>query len=183
VKWRELQIIFMVALQTTALLPSEPQPVEDEILLFPSYFSESDRTKLGLTQLAIQEADLREGQASECILRLCYIVKTISALHNQRRTEDQGQRANTRSRAKIGTLDNHRNRTLSNYEMTRNALVSLGRSSNQFPHLTLQDLNRKSTHHKRSANDTHRTDGKLWGLGESHTSHSQSTNSDSSKKY
>jgi hypothetical protein len=58
------------------------------------------------------------------------------------------------------------------------SLIKLGSSEleAQFPHLTVQDLYRKSVHDKRQLGDTHRADGRLWvsgGLGlSSQTSHS-----------
>jgi hypothetical protein len=164
-KWRELQATFMSAIHPMVL--SQPScAVEDEVLFLPSYFSETDRTNLGLLELAEDETKLREGQAVSAILGLRFLVKSITVLQDKRKAGDTGQLLNTRSRSRIHTVEGIRDRLLSIYNTSRNALVGLDRQSfsDRFPNLTLDDLERHSTMKKRQLNDTLRQDGAIWGI-------------------
>jgi hypothetical protein len=152
----------------TIILDHEPKPVEVEVLFLPSEFSVEQREKLGLGKLAELEAELWEGQASECILRLRCIMKLISGFQGERQKNPGTQREGTRSRSKIQILEFLKDRVLSTYSDSRSALGSLGKLdtvADRYPHLTERDLERKSTRDKRSLGDSYRPDGGLWGLG------------------
>jgi hypothetical protein len=143
------------------------QPLEREDLFLPSGFSEEERLEFDLVKLAELEAGLWVGHASECILQLRSIGKTISAFQNIRDKEPGSQRVGTKRTTRFQHLQFLQSRILTNYEDSRKALESLGKLTtlgDRFPHLTHADLFRKSTQHKRALGDTHRTDGMLYGL-------------------
>jgi hypothetical protein len=118
--------------------------------------------------MAEMETELWEGQASECILRLRCLGKTMSAFEGLQRKDAIGQRGRTRTHTKIQILEFLRDRVLSLYSFSREALISLQRLSSldtRFPPLAIGDLFRKSTQDKRVIGDTHRPDGDLYRLG------------------
>jgi hypothetical protein len=166
-RWREQQAIHMGSVKAR-ILDQQPQPLEDEVLLLPSEFSEADRNRLGLSHMAEMEMELWQGQASECILRLRCLGKTMSAFEGLQRKEAIGQRGRTRTHTKLQVLEFLQERVLSLYSYSREALTSLGTRSTidvRFPPLTVADLFRKSTQDKRVIGDTHRPDGGLYRLG------------------
>jgi len=148
---------------------ADAMEIENEYLYLPSDFGEPDRHQLQLTDLAQEEAMLREGHAYECILQLRQIAKLISIFHYLRQKNNRGQRQNTRSQVKREALELTRDRLLETYNTTRKALSSLcndnNRISERFPPLTVDDLYRKPTVDKRQLGDTYRPDGRLWSLG------------------
>jgi hypothetical protein len=149
------------------VLSQPPSPAEEENLFLPSSFSEEDRSFLGLSKLALDEALLREAQACDCILQLRLTLKAISVLQYKRQWNVVGQRKNTRARARIHSLEAVRDHHLLVYNTTRTALIALKRlqpDDERLPHLTREDLSRKSTIAKRQTGDTYRPDGKLWAL-------------------
>jgi hypothetical protein len=143
------------------------QPIQQEELFLPSEFSEADRLEFDLTELAGLEAQLWEGHASECIMRLRCIGKTISSFQGLRNKEPGSQREGTRNTTRFQHLEFLQTRILTNYEDARKALDSLKiltPMDSRFPPLTRADLFRKSTQHKRQIGDTYRPDGALYGL-------------------
>jgi hypothetical protein len=165
-KWRNLQAIHMSTVKDHVLSQS-PCPVEGENLFLPSSFSDVDRTQLGLSKLAYDESLLRKAQAYEYILQLRLTVKTISVLHHKRQWNVVGQRKSTRARSKIHSMEAIRDHYLHVYNTNRLSLITLGRlqqNDDHLPHLSLEDLARKSTASKRQTGDTYRADGKLWAL-------------------
>jgi hypothetical protein len=167
-KWRTLQAIHMPDI-SQLLLATQPSEIEDEHLFLPSYFSEQDRIRYSLTHLAHEEMQLRQGQASECILQLRWIVKTLSVMHGQKIKNELGQKRNMRANYKLHSVELTRNRMLEVYNTSHHALRTLGYNpddlNDQFPLLTLSDLYRKSTVMKRQRGDTYHSDGRLWMLG------------------
>jgi hypothetical protein len=149
------------------ILNEQQGPLENENLFLPSSFLEEDRSRLGLSELTKMEAELWEGQASECILRLRCIMKALSAHAALRQKNDSGQSARTRSQIKAQTLRFQRDRVLAIYSEARAALRDLGKLDSmldRFPALDETELFRKSTRDKRVIGDTHRTDAPFWGL-------------------
>jgi hypothetical protein len=147
---------------------SQPScPVEKEELYLPSHFSESERSDLGLDQLASEEGLLREGQAYESIMRLRSTVKALSWYKRVRKENDRGQRQATRARARIAAAEFLRDSHLLTYNHARSALESLALlgPEGRFPPLTEEDCFRKSTVDKRQTGDTYRPDGRLWRVG------------------
>jgi len=142
-----------------------------EQLCLPSEFDELDRIRLNLVNLAEEEGKLREGHAFSCILQLQRLMKTTSALQLLRKKNMRGQRQNTRAHTQHNALDLTCDRLLEVYNTTQKALTSIYPNdthiSEQFPPLTKEDLQRKSTVDKRQLGDTYRTDGRLWRLGSS----------------
>jgi hypothetical protein len=164
-KWRDLQAIHMPKIKPL-LLTQEPSELEDENLLLPSHFSDHDRAKLSLEELAEEEAKAREGQTHNCILQLRRVMKTISAMHKLKKKNSHGQRQCIRDRKQLDSLELTRDQILAIYSASRCALVSLRADdkdlAEQYPPLALADLYRKSTLEKRQRGDTHRADGGLW---------------------
>jgi hypothetical protein len=158
-KWRELQAIHMTCVKSL-VLSEMPCGEEIEKLFLPSHFSAEDREQLKLTQLAVEEAKLREGQAVECIMQLRRVTKTISIMRRQKKKHDKGQRESSRSQSKIKNIECIRDRFLSIYGTCRTAMKNLGMLYNgeleeRFPDLSVQDLFRKSTVNKRQLGDTY----------------------------
>ena len=163
-KWRVLQGIQMP--NVTSMVESQPQQaLEDENLFLPSSIPEPERTALGLSALAGEEARLREAQAHECILQLRTNVKCMSILAKRKKKHDRGVRKLTRTRARFISVEVVRDRLLLIYNSSRAALISLGKldpNDQRLPPLTVDDLKRKSTVDKRQRGDTYRSDGGLW---------------------
>lgn len=152
-------------------LGREPCEVQDEILFLPSQFSDVERKHYHLEKLAKEEAMLREGQASENILQLRFIMKTLSTFTKYKQKNMRGQKSNTRSAHQVQKVELARDTTLAIYNSSLDALLSLGCWSEEadrerYPRLSLDDLVRKSTQNKRQLGDTYRPDGRLWILGE-----------------
>ena len=140
---------------------------ENEPLYLPSSFDAAQRENLSIADLAIEEGCLRSGQACDYIIQLRKTVKTLSALHSQRKKNAQHQKQQTRARARIKTLEFTRDSQLATYSSCRQALDSLGclndpLSQSRYPVLTAEDLNRKSTFRERGAGDSRHADGQLW---------------------
>jgi hypothetical protein len=150
------------------VLSQSPCAIEKEELYLPSHFTESERSNLGLCDIAREEAHLREGQAYESIMRLRSTVKALSWYKRTRKENDRGQKQATRSRTKIAAAEFLRDGHLLTYNHARSALESLdglGPEGCRFPPLTEDDCFRKSTVDKRLVGDTHRPDGRLWRVG------------------
>jgi hypothetical protein len=142
-------------------------PEEDEELFLPSNLSDSERTELGLSALADEEATLRQAQANECILQLRFNVKVITVLQKKRKRNVRGQRGNTRARSELQTVEDNRDRLLAIYNTSRATLIHLGvllPTDSRLPPLTIDDLDRKDTSEKRQPGDTHRSEGRLWHI-------------------
>jgi hypothetical protein len=171
--FRKLQVIHMASItsyaQSAEFCDSE---IEDEMLYLPSHFTFEERAALALNHLAVEEAQLRDGQAHDCILQLRRLEKSLSAIYGLRKKEKKGQQESTRSRNKILSAKLTRTTVLTTYSFCRSALQSLyaGRDDfdtlfkNQYPELTEKDLFRKDTAGKRGLGDTHRPDGNIWFL-------------------
>jgi hypothetical protein len=149
------------------VLAQKPSSVEHEELFLPSFFPSSQRSSLSLSDLADEEAELREGQLLECIMTLRSTVKSISWFHRYRRENDRGQRQNALARSNIDSAISLRDRTLKLYNESRGTLQSLNSlgPEGRFPPLSQQDLFRKSTWDKRQVGDTYRPDGRVWSAG------------------
>src|ERR1700742_2813126 len=81
-KWHSLQAVHMSSAPESTVI-QETAEVEHERILLPSCFSKSERQTLGFQGLADEEAQLRIGQAIECIIHLRRLSKKISAMHDQ----------------------------------------------------------------------------------------------------
>lgn len=166
-KWRILQSNHTPEIHET-ISSQNPAEVENELLFLPSYFTERKRNELSLTTLASEEKQLREGHCYECILQLRHLMKILSSIYGQKKKEIRGQKANTRARLKLDTIEAARDQILAVYNLSRHALWALGNNDEdlrkRFPILTLADLYRKSTVQKRILGDTYRPDGLIWEL-------------------
>ena len=167
--FRELQAIHMESIKH-CVLSAEPCEISDEQLFLPSRFTPTERSALALDHLAAEEAQLRDGQAHDCIFRLRRLEKTLSAIQGLRKKQAKGQKESTRSQSKIQLAKLTRTAVLTTYGSCRVALQSLfaGRVDyealfeTQYPELSEKDLYRKDTASKRDLGDTHRPDGNLW---------------------
>jgi hypothetical protein len=143
--------------------------VEDQKLYFPSDFNLSERKELGLESLASCEAKLREGDAFDCLVDIRAAVKSISAMRLRKQKSDRGMTQHTQSLAQIRGAEAVRDLKMLNYELTRQALISMdimdeGEDS-QFLKLTEKDLERQPTESGRQLGDSRRSDGRLWVVG------------------
>jgi hypothetical protein len=168
-KWKDLQALHMPRVKDH-VLAQNPTGVDDENLFLPSYFGNTDRVQLDLTELASEEAKLREGHVYECILQLRRVMKSLSVMQKLRRKNKNSQRESARLHRLRNSVELMRDRILEIYNSSRMALESHrvpGSDTEElFPPLSLDDLYRKSTLDKRVRGDTFRPDGSLWGLGE-----------------
>ena len=164
--WRERQIAYMPSLQNV-MIGQSPVEVEDEFLYLPSHFTCEQRDELGLVNLAIEELELREGQACDTILQLRRSVKALSAVRGRSKKNDEGQQQHTRSRGKIVTMEFMRDYLLSTYNLCRDAILNLGGPASKdleahIPKLGIDDLSRKPTIEKRQKGDSRRAEGNIW---------------------
>jgi hypothetical protein len=164
-RWRTLQAEHMPMIREK-IIAQLSCAIEDEKLFLPSSFVDIERDELGLSGLAEDESKLREGQACGAIVSLRFLVKMITSLQDKRKADDAGQQLSTRARSHIQSVEATRDRILHIYNITRKALMSLGKDElvKRFPPLSHADLFRKSTEKRRQLNDTYREDGRIWGI-------------------
>lgn len=176
-KWRDLQAVHMRSIQAVSVTDQEAQEstaVEYEALHLPSSFSVEDRKLMLLEELGAEEFQLREGQVIECILQLRRLEKRLSALRDVKRKDRPGQATGTRSTNLRNSLEANQHTLLHIYNSGRQALSSLATNPSsqvgveaKYPPLSMLDLFRKPTSHKRQLGDSKRLDGRVWVAGAS----------------
>lgn len=164
--WRSIQTNFIPTINEFLSHSSTKNP-EEEKLYLPSDFLSSQRTNLGLNQLAHGESQLREGAAFDALARVQTAVKVIVVLRDRKKKDAHGQEKHTRALSKIHLAESKRDHAMSEYNRSRQALIALDvvDAGTVFPALSLQDTFRKSTLSKRSVGDSRRTDGVIWTYG------------------
>jgi len=137
---------------------------EKEVLYLPSNFSGAQRVQYDLVTLGEHERRFHQGAAYDAIVRIRILRKSINALVSRKKTQDRGQKPNTRSAGQIRELEAACTLQISAYSAARGAMISLGLSEDdpQFPELTVDDTFRKPTNVKRAIGDSRRHDSSLW---------------------
>ncbi|KDR65131.1 hypothetical protein GALMADRAFT_148963 [Galerina marginata CBS 339.88] len=179
--WRKLQrdltpqIGDFVARQAVSLKSADCP--EKAVLYLPSDFSEAQRVQYDLVTLGENERRFHQGAAYDAIVKIRILRKTINALIARKKAQDRGQKPHTRSVTQIYDLEAACNLQVAEYSATRDAMISLGLSSDdpQFPELTMDDTFRKPTNVKRAIGDSRRHDGGVWVGGARPTASSSST--------
>lgn len=171
-KWRKQQHDVMPDvlnhLPPSRLSPSESTSIEHEQLLLPSDLSPPEREKCGVTHLVHQELELRRGQAHDALRSLRAQVKYVMALSRQKNSRQNaihGQYLNTRAGAVLSDAIQKRDGYKQKYRRTREAMIRLGMSSEEFPELNDADLWRKDPLQYHKLGDGQKTEGWIWRVG------------------
>ncbi|KAK7029348.1 hypothetical protein R3P38DRAFT_2934972 [Favolaschia claudopus] len=162
VEFRKVQTQLMPKVgDRVAAQASKPPALELECLYIPSDFDAAARKKLGLDELAAEEAIWREGQLYDILRALQNIVKAVSALRGRKKKNDRQQKQNTRTGEYISDTLKKQGHHIQFYAVVRQKIVMLNGSCS-LPTLTEQDLFMKSVQQKRHVGDSKRTDGLLF---------------------
>ncbi|KAK7045235.1 CxC2 domain-containing protein [Favolaschia claudopus] len=162
VEFRKVQIQLMPKVgDRVAAQASKPPALELECLYIPSDFDAAARKKLGLDELAAEEAIWREGQLYDILRALQNIVKAVSALRGRKKKNDRQQKQNTRTGEYISDTLKKQGHHIQFYAVVRQKIVMLNGSCS-LPILTEQDLFMKSVQQKKHVGDSKRTDGLLF---------------------
>lgn len=167
-RWRNLQANFMPTVRDHVL--AQPSvPIESETLFLPSHFSSELRKEMNLEALGAEEFQLREAEIFECIMQLRQYSMHLSYMNNQKKKDTQAQRNSSRSSTRRKTVEKNQDCLLKIYNTARAALLNFSVDTeavlHQFPALSVDDLERKSTADKRQQGDSRRSEGKLWTTG------------------
>ncbi|KAL0568932.1 hypothetical protein V5O48_013043 [Marasmius crinis-equi] len=134
---------------------------ENERIFLPSDYTFKQRTQKNLGGLAEIEKELREGELYDAIEEVRQAAKDQSIVREQKKKNDRGTRANTRSQLQLKTIYVDLQCCINDYNGARKALQALG-AGLDLPEMKEEDTYRKSTVHKRGLGDSRRTDGQLY---------------------
>jgi hypothetical protein len=164
--WRIAQSQLMPS-ATSAILLSDSDEIEREILYLPSDFDQQHIDEYGLRSLANTEMELLKGEAYDALELVRQLVKYASHLGQIKIKEARGVAQNTRA-AKM-TKDAHaKKRTAMNrYREARRRLLTLSCVDYlaDFPELKDSDTWRKDTSKAAELGDGRRTEGWIWSIG------------------
>lgn len=139
--------------------------IEVQTLYLPSHFSASERQCYRLLALGSKEAQMLEGALGDTIQTLQTTAKTLTASYERKIKHARGQDANTRANTEIRSIEAKRTELISDYNLFRSALASLGSLDEiKWRPLTEKDTYRKSVERRRKAGDSHLAEGSLWGM-------------------
>lgn len=169
--FREQQIIVMARVPPEYLVHSTPEAqwAEDFSLGVPSDFSEDHRLRYGLSNLAQQEARLRESQISTTIVNLKFTVNRLLALLHYKSSSVETERLRSRTAKSIMKVVATRDVQLATYNEYRKVLIALHVNTDitsVYPPLTPYDTFKKDPNRKRRVGDSRRREGTLWTVGE-----------------
>jgi hypothetical protein len=149
IKWRELQLVYMPGVVALAPLPSSEDNTEDDIniaenvpLLLPSSLDLERRERICLQQVAEHEQLLRMAQLQDSLtsLRDARKVRRKLLVNHHTQIAGQGQRANTRSRAVMDSVESRIHRSVDRYRAAYRALLQLDPTSDwQQTYMELKD--------------------------------------------
>lgn len=148
-KWRELQLVYMPGVTVVPLSTSEDdaeddnaEAAEDIPLLLPSGLDTERRERVCLPQVAEQERLLRMAQLQDSLVDLRHARKIRRKLlmNHFSQIAGQGQRANTRSRAVLNSVESRITKFVHRYRITYQALLRLDPAGDwQATYLELKD--------------------------------------------
>jgi hypothetical protein len=167
IDWRKLQYQYCPSLEDRidAVDPTSP---ELENLFLPSSFQHpSDHEKLGLTELAKLEYQLRLGQAHDALEGLRTKIKIFNTNLAFKKGNVFGQQPNTRAQQYLKTLLADKVNAADKYRQARQALLNLGLSESDQSLRPLHDheLWGKDTSHLARLGDTKREEPWFWTVG------------------
>lgn len=163
-KWRKLQKHYM-PLIAPKIRGESDKDIKVQTLYLPSHFSASERQCYRLLALGSKEAQMLEGALGDTIQTLQTTAKTLTASYERKIKHARGQDANTRANTEIRSIEAKRTELISDYNLFRSALASLGSLDEiKWRPLTEKDTYRKSVERRRKAGDSHLAEGSLWGM-------------------
>lgn len=133
-KWRTLQAVYMPGAVADLLQTSEDdaedgsiEAAEKVLLLLPSSLDAGMRTRVCLQQVAEHERLLRIAQLQDSLVELRHARKVRRRLLVNHHTQiaGQGQRANTRSRTVMNSVENRITKFVARYRASYQALLEL----------------------------------------------------------
>ena len=117
--------------------------VELATLWLPSSFTRSERVQMGLEQVAMVEAELREGQANDALEELRAGLAEKSLRFRTEVKPAKSQKTMTRAWDSIHRADKQIRAAVRSYRLARSALVGLGASNellSQYQEIQKKDL-------------------------------------------
>jgi hypothetical protein len=166
VDWRKTQYFICQYLQDhiDAVDPTSP---EQELLFLPSSFQHLERERLGLTELAGIEYDLRMGQAYDALEELRTRIKIFNTNLDFKKRNVFGQGPNTRAQQYLCTLSEDKISAADKYRRVRAALLRLGLSEHDTSLCALHDseLWGKDTSRPARLGDSQKEEPWFWTVG------------------
>lgn len=136
-KWQQVQLVYMPGAATPSLPAHERDANEDDAgdletpekmpLVLPSGMESIQRDAVCLHNVAEYERQLRLTQLQDSLIELRHVRRIRHTLLMNHRTQiaGQGQRANTRSRAVINSVEERISKFVHRYRAAYNALIRL----------------------------------------------------------
>jgi hypothetical protein len=136
-KWREAQVIYMPGATTPSSQPPDSNADGNDIdgsespesisLVLPSELETTRRNALCLHHVAEYEKQLRLAQLQDSLIELRRIrrIRYTLLVNHKTQVAGQGQRANTRSRSLISSVDDRITKFVQRYRAAYNALIRL----------------------------------------------------------
>jgi hypothetical protein len=161
--WRKVQLQRYPKLRDHIPLVDSATPEEAQLQL-PSAFTTELRQSLGLTQLAIIEYQLREGQAHDALQALRQVIQEFNYNLLDKKNNVHGIAATLRSESFLRVLTSDKQIAARTYRRSRNAMLSLGLSETDSHWRELRDdeLWGKNVSVVRSMGDSKRRDPWFW---------------------
>ena len=141
--------------------------VEDEPLFLPSSFTAEQREDFDLQDLADIEMRLREGEASDAIVKLQTALRKVSELEGDKKKQVGSSNKNTRAKSALNKAHGVKRKLVTEYNAARKAMLSLGLQvdSKRFPQLRDQDTYRPGTIEPHEFNSGEKKTGWIWLFG------------------
>jgi hypothetical protein len=166
--WRSQQQEVM-PLVTDLVADLENVQPDNEILYLPSDISPDQHIAYGLSQLAAEELQLREGEAYDALDSVRQAVKYTVCLRADKHKHATGQSMNLRAGDMVRDAEEKQAKCVAKYQHARRAMIGLGRSPEylqaEFPEMKPQDLWMKDVSEKREVGDGRITEGWIWWVG------------------
>jgi len=131
-KWRELQLVYMPGVAATLLRVSEDNAEDNEVetaenipLLLPSSLDSESRARNCIQRVVEHEQLQRTAQLKDSLTKLRHARNVRRTLIVNHHTQVAGQRAGTRSRAAMDTVENRIDKYVGRYRIAYRALLGL----------------------------------------------------------
>jgi hypothetical protein len=163
--WRKAQLQQYPKLHDHIPLVDSSTPEEAHLQL-PSDFTPELRQSLGLTQLAVIEYELREGQAHDALKSLRQVIQEFNHNLLDKKGNVHGIAATLRSESFLRVLTSDKRIAATTYRRARNAMINLGLSKTdlQWRELCDDQLWGKNVSVVRSMGDSKTRDPWFWQI-------------------
>jgi hypothetical protein len=167
-KWRNQQQEVMPS-ATDLVMEVWISDPEHETLYLPSDIALDKHAEYGLSRLAVEELQLREGEAYDALDSVRHAVKYATCLRADKHKHAKGQMMNLRAGDLVRDAENKQAKCVAKYQHARLAMIGLGRSAEYlqetFPEMKPQDLWMKDVSDKHKVGDGMVTEGWIWRVG------------------